>query len=178
MHAGNVELRVARECQSEALAMRYRFRFSIVQVMGLIALSALIMANAIFMGQGNFAFNAVINAAIAVAGLGVLLSNRRLSQWTWVWIAGQSEALLLMIVPVLLGPLYTGSFASGYASAAIILSLGLICSLLTIVGFAMTLRDIRRKLAIYENAPSSEVQGLTAPTDRSDCQILVGEEIP
>jgi len=36
--------------------MRYRFRFSIGQVMGLIALSALIMANAIFMGQGNFAF--------------------------------------------------------------------------------------------------------------------------
>ena len=70
--------------------MPYRFRFSIGQVMGVIALSALLMANAIFVTQGNFTFYIVLVAAILFAGLGVLLYNRRLSRWMWVWIAGQS----------------------------------------------------------------------------------------
>ena len=64
-----------------------------------------------------------------------------------------------MTVQALLSPLF-----NNYTFVAIQMSLYLVCSLLTVVGFAMTLRDIRRKLAIYENAPSSEAQGLTAPT--------------
>ena len=76
--------------------MHYRFRFSIGQVMGVIALSALLMANAIFISQGNFTFYTVLIAAILFAGLGVLLYNRRLSRWMWVWIAGQSGPLLVM----------------------------------------------------------------------------------
>jgi hypothetical protein len=135
------------------LSMRYRFRFSIGQVMGLIGVPALLMANALFMSQGRFTFNTVINAAVVFAGLCVLLYNRRLSQWMWVWIADQSGPLLLMTAQVVLSPLYTGYFVPGYALAAIPLSLDLICSLLTIVGFAMTFRDIRRTLAVYENAP-------------------------
>ena len=59
----------------------------------------------------------------------------------------------------MLSPLF-----SNYTFVAIQMSLYLVCSLLTVVGFAMTFRDIRRKLAFYENAPSSEAQGLTAPT--------------
>jgi hypothetical protein len=135
------------------MSMHYRFRFSIGQVMGLIAVSALLMANAIFMTQGSFAFESVLSAAILFAGLGVLLYNRRLSRWMWVWIAGQSGPLLVMPVPALLSPLF-----SSYTFVAIQLSLYLVCSLVTIVGFAMTLRDIRRKLAIYENAWGSEAQ--------------------
>ena len=46
--------------------MPYRFRFSIGQVMGVIALSALLMANAIFITQGNFTFYSVLVAAILV----------------------------------------------------------------------------------------------------------------
>lgn len=140
--------------------MPYEFRFSIGQVMGLIAISALLMANAIFMNQGHFGFHALLVAAILVAGLAVLLYNRRLSRWIWVWIAGQSGPLLLMTLQWLLSPLY-----ANYNSVAIQMSLYLVCSLLTVVGFAMTFRDIRRKLASHENAPSSEAQGLTDPTD-------------
>jgi len=44
--------------------MGHRFHFSIGQVMGLIALSALLMANAIFVTQGNFTFYSVFSAAI------------------------------------------------------------------------------------------------------------------
>jgi hypothetical protein len=125
--------------------MQYRFRFSIGQVMGLIALSALLMANAIFVTQGNFTFYAVLIAAILFAGLGVLLYNRRLSRWMWVWIAGDSGPLLVITLQQLQGLLF-----SNHTSIAILMSLNLVCALLTVVGFAMTFRDIRRKLAIYE----------------------------
>jgi hypothetical protein len=137
--------------------MHYRFRFSIGQVMGLIAVSALLMANAIFVSEGNFTFHTVLIVAILFAGLGVLLYNRRLSRWMWVWIAGQSGPLLVMPAQALLSPQF-----SNRPIVAIQLSLYLVCSLLTIVGFTMTLREIRRKLAIYENAPCREAQGSTA----------------
>jgi hypothetical protein len=39
--------------------MRYRFRFSIGHVMGLIGISALLMANALLVSQGNFTFYTV-----------------------------------------------------------------------------------------------------------------------
>ncbi len=150
--------------------MPYRFRFSLGQVMGLIAVSALLMANAIFVTQSSLTFYMVLFSAILFAGLGVLVYNRRLSPWMWVWIAGQSCELLLMTVRELLSPLFSHYIA-------IEMSLFLVCSLLSVVGFAMTFRDIRRKLAIYETAPSSEAQGLTAPTDPSDSQIhFDGEE--
>jgi hypothetical protein len=152
--------------------MPHRLRFSIGQVMGLIALSSLLMANAIFVTQSSLTFYMVLLCAILFAGLGVLFYNRRLSPWMWVWIAGQSCELLLMTVRELLSPLFSHYIA-------IEMSLFLVCSLLSVVGFAMTFRDIRRKLAIYETAPSSEAQGSTAPTDRSDCQVrTVGEEVP
>ena len=132
------------------MSMHYRFRFSIGQLMGLIALSALLIANAVFVSQGNFTFHTVLIAAILFAGIAVLFYNRRLSQWMWVWIAGQSGPLLVMPVGSLLSPQF-----SNYAFVAIQMSLYLVCSLLTVVGFAMTFRDIRRKLAIYENAPET-----------------------
>jgi hypothetical protein len=154
--------------------MPYRFRLSIGQVMGLIAVSALLMANAIFVTQGNLTLYMVLFSAILFAGLGVLVYNRRLSAWMWVWIVGQSCELLLITVRELLSPLF-----SHYTFVAIEMSLFLVCSLLSVVGFAMTFRDIRRKLAVYESAPSSEAQGSTTLTDRSDCQVrTVGEEVP
>jgi hypothetical protein len=139
--------------------MPYRLRFSIGQVMGVIALSALFMANAIFVTQGNFTFYTVLIAATLFAELAILLYNRRLSRWMWVWIAGQSGSLLMATVGAMLSP-----FFSNYIFVAIQISLYLACSLLTVVGIAMTFRDIRRKLAFYENAPTSEAQGLTAPS--------------
>src|SRR5262245_1029392 len=124
------------------MSMHYRFRFSIGQLMGSIALSAFLIANAIFMSQGSFAFHAVLIATILLVGIGVLLYNRRLSQWMWVWIAGQSVPLFMIPLQWLLIPL-----ASNYNTVAISVSLNLAGSLLTIVGFTMTFRDIHRKLA-------------------------------
>jgi hypothetical protein len=76
------------------LPMPYRFRFSLGQLMGVIALSALLTANAIFISRGNFTFYSLIGAGLSCAGLGVLFYNRRLSGWIWVWIAGLAGPLL------------------------------------------------------------------------------------
>jgi hypothetical protein len=130
--------------------MNYRFRFSIGHVMGLIALSALVMANAIFVTQGSFTFHIVLIGAILFAGVGVLLYNRRLSRWMWVWIAGESGPLLIIALQALLSPVFLN-----LSPVALIMSLNLVCSFLITAGFTMTLRDIRRKLA------SAEIEGRT-----------------
>jgi hypothetical protein len=132
--------------------MPYRFRFSIGQLMGVIALSALLTANAIFISRGTFAFISWISAGLSCAGLGVLFYNRRFSGWIWVWIAGQSGPLLLWGFQVVLLP---PPHYSNNTFLAIQITLSLACSLITLFGFAMTFRDIRRRLAIYENAPST-----------------------
>jgi hypothetical protein len=139
--------------------MHFRFRFSIGQAMGLIAVSALVIANAIFVNQGSFTFHAVLVSGILLAGIGVLLYNRRLSRWMWIWIAGQTGSFLVMPLQAFLSRLFFD-----YNFVAITLSLYPVCSVVTVVGIAMTLRDIRRKLAIHENAPSSEAQRSTAST--------------
>jgi hypothetical protein len=129
--------------------MPYRFRFSLGQLMGLVALSALLTANAMFVSQGNFTFYSLIAAVMRCAGVGVLLFNRGLSRWMWVWIAGEAGPLFTMAIRALAFMLLT--FNDGLNQVALQTTGGLVCSLLTIMGFAMTLRDIRRKLAIYEN---------------------------
>jgi hypothetical protein len=134
------------------------FRFSIGQVMGLIAFSALVMANAVFVAQRDFTFYSVLSAAMQLAGLGVLYYNRRLSRWIWVWIAGESGPLLMIAVQALLTPRFSSD-----TFLTIYMSLYLGCSLLTLVGFAMTLRELRRRLALYENPPPSESSGSDSP---------------
>ncbi len=132
--------------------MPYRFRISIGQLMGVIAFSALLTANAIFISRGNFTFLSLISAGFSCAFLGVLFYNRRLSGWIWVWIAGQTgpllwwagQALTFLLLP---SPHYTTN-----TYTAIQITLSLVFSLLTLLGVAMTLRDIRRRLAIYEDA--------------------------
>jgi hypothetical protein len=133
--------------------MPLRFRFSIGQLMGLIALSALLTANAMSVSQGNFTFYSLIAAAMGCVGLGVLLYNRGLSSWMWVWIAGEAGPLLLLAVRALAFMLLPWLYYDGFSQIAIQTTLSLACSFLTIMGFAMTLREIRRKLAIYENRP-------------------------
>ncbi len=133
--------------------MPYRLRFSIGQLMGLIALSALLTANAIFIIRGNFTFIALIGIGLSCAGLGVLFYNRRLSGWIWVWIAGQSWPLLWWAAQLMVFVLLPSPFYGNNTYVAIQTTLSLAGSLLTLLGFAMTLRDIRRRLALYEHAP-------------------------
>jgi hypothetical protein len=134
--------------------MSHRFRFSLGQLMGLIALSALLTANAILVSRGNFAFLSLMNLGLSCAGLGVLFHNRRISRWIWVWIAGQALPFLPLaggvLAFVLLRP---WPYFVNNTFQAIQTTLGLGSSLLTLLGFAMTLRDIRRRLAISGNAP-------------------------
>jgi hypothetical protein len=132
--------------------MPYRFRFSLGQLMALIAISALLTANAIFISRGNFTFNFLISAGLSCAGLGVLFYNRRLSGWIWVWIAGQAWPLLWLAGEALTFVLRLSPYYSNTTPLAIPLTLSLVFSLLTLLGFAMALRDIRRRLAIYESA--------------------------
>ena len=132
--------------------MPYRFRFSLGQLMGVIAISALLTANAIFISRGNFTFYSLIVAGLSCAGLGVLFYYRRLSGWIWVWIAGLAGPLLLWGFQAMTFVLLPSPYYSNNTFLAIQTTLSLGCSLLTLWGFAMTLRDIRRRLAIHEDA--------------------------
>ena len=133
--------------------MPYRFRFSLGQLMGVIAISALLTANAIFISRGNFNFYFLIGTGLSCAGLGVLLYNRGLSGWIWVWIAGHSGTLLLWAGQGLAFVLRPSLQYAYNTYLAIQTNLSLVFSLLTLFGFAMTLGDIRRRLTIHEDAP-------------------------
>ncbi len=133
--------------------MAYRFRFSLGQLMGLIAVSALLTANAIFISRGNFTFISLTGAGVSCVAMGVLFYNRRLSGWIWVWIVGHAVPLLWWAGQALAFVLLPGLLYSNNNYIAMQTTLTLACSLLSLFGFAMTLRDVRRRLAIYENAP-------------------------
>ena len=131
--------------------MPFRLRFSLGQLMGFIALAALLTANAIFISRGNFMFFSLFSFALSCAGLGVLFYHRRLSGWIWVWIAGQAEPLLWLAGSAVVFVLRQSLFdSSNNAYQAIQATVHLGCSFISLLGIAMTLRDIRRRLAIYE----------------------------
>ncbi len=132
--------------------MPYRFRFSLGQLMGLIAVSALLTANAISVSRGNFAFISLMSAGVSCAAMGVLFYNRRLSGWIWVWIVGHTGPLLWWAGHALAFVLLPSLLYSNNSFIAIQTTLSLACSLLNLLGFAMTFRDIRRRLAVYEDA--------------------------
>ncbi len=83
----------------------------------------------------------------------MLFYNRRLSGWIWVWIAGQSGPLLLWGFQAMAFVLLPSPHYSNNTFVAIQITLSLACSLLTLLGCAMTLRDLSRRLAIHEDAP-------------------------
>ncbi len=128
--------------------MPYRFRFSLGQLMGVIAISALLTANAIFSSRGSFTFFSLIGAGLSCAGIGVLFYNRRLSGWIWVWMAGHAGPLVWWAAMAMAFVLRPSSYYSNDIFLAIQTTLSLACSLLALLGFAMTLRDLRRRLAI------------------------------
>ena len=134
--------------------MPYRFRFSLGQLMGVIALSALLTANAIFISRGNFTFFSLIGAALTCAWIGVLFYNRRLSGWIWVWIAGLAGGPLWLAGSALILMLRRSPYYSNNYFQAIQATMGLVCSLVSLLGFAMTLRDIRRSLATCNGSGS------------------------
>lgn len=136
--------------------MPYRFRFSLGQLMGVIALSALLTANAIFISRGKFTFLSLIGVALSCAWIGVLFYNRRLSGWIWVWIAGVAGPQLWLAGSALVLVLRDLPYYSNNYFQAIQVTMGLFCSLVSLLGFAMTLRDIRRMLAICTDSGSDD----------------------
>ena len=128
------------------------FRFTLGQLMGLVAIVALLMANASFITHGNYRFTSLISTAIECAVLGVLIYHRRLSAWIWVSIIGQGGQLLWLLMATLQGVLLSSPLYSDNIFLAIQLTVSLLASLLFVLGFAMTLQDLGRRLAIYENA--------------------------
>ncbi len=145
--------------------MPYRFRLTIGHVMGFIAVSALLMANVSFVMNGNYRLTTLIGAAIESVVLGVFLYNSRLSAWMWACIVGHGGQLLWLVLANLVDVLVRAPLYSNHIIIAINLTVRLLLSLLFALGVAMTFRGIRRRLAIYENAPSSEAQGSIAPSD-------------
>ena len=107
--------------------MPLRLRFSIGQLMGLIALSALLTANAIFISRGNFMLYSLTGAVLSCVSLGVLLYNRRLSGWIWVWIAGQTGPLLWWAGQAMAFVLLPSPHYSNNAFVAIQLTQSLVC---------------------------------------------------
>jgi hypothetical protein len=140
-----------------------RFRFTLGHLMVLIAFSALLMANAVFVSQRGFSFYNFIYFIIQCVIVGILFYNRRLSRWIWVLIAAHAGLPLLSIAHALLVPFGFDYARYQFALLAIQTTLYLAGSLLTVLGLAMTFRDIRRRLAIYEDTTRNPAPEFTDP---------------
>jgi hypothetical protein len=122
------------------------FRLTLGHSMVIIALSALFLAAIAYGIRGSFGFLAVLITVVGCAGLGVFVYNLRLSGWLWLVIVGYAEPTLLNnLAVVLLGP-------GSAAYPTLMLGNQLIMSSCSVVGFAMTFRDIRRRLATGASA--------------------------
>lgn len=133
------------------MSMTYRFRFTLGQSLGFIALAALLMAATIFSSQGNHIYLMLPIAIVSCAGLGVFVYNVRLSRWMWLVIVGYVGPGILgtvegLVFVNLLPPLSNKAMTTMYMAQQLAMSI------FFVIGFAMTFRDIRRRLTIGEIA--------------------------
>lgn len=126
-------------------------RFTLRQLMIVIAVSAVYFAAMTFGIAGEYMYLVVFSYAVTLAGAGVLLYNVRLSGWMWVALAGY-------VGPVLIGILMNVARATtpfsldGRVLVTVHLALNGVFSLVFIVGLASTFRDITRRLTSREAA--------------------------
>jgi hypothetical protein len=129
-----------------------RFHFTIGQLMGVVALSAVLFAATSLSVAGQFMYLVAFDYAVALVGAGVLLYNVRLSPWMWVAFTGYA-------VPMLTGILV--SFASAMMPSPLFstvhFALNGVFSILFVLGLAMTFRDVRRSLAGRETDGAASV---------------------
>jgi hypothetical protein len=109
------------------MSSTYRFRFTIRQWMWVVGILAVCFAAMASEVAGQYELLRVLSYGIAIAAVGVLLYNVRLSSWMWVAIAG-------FAIPLILGTLVP------------LASLSIASSLLYVLGLGMTFRDVRRRL--------------------------------
>jgi hypothetical protein len=126
-----------------------RFRFTIAQLMILIAIAVLILANLLFLAVDSYL--QMIPYLVDLAEVAVLLSYVRLSRWMRLAAAGSagttlSGLLMMLVMPNVPGPQFDEIYT-------LHLLLSAAFSLLFVVGIAQTFGDITRRLS------SSSVEG-------------------
>jgi hypothetical protein len=138
-----------------------RFRFTLGQLMGVIAVSAVFLAATTLSISGHHTYLSLLSFGVSLAGLAVLLYNVRLSGWMWVATVGYAGPLLLSIFMSLASVWSPGSL-NGDLIMTLHLAPGSVFALLFVVGLAMTFRGVRRRLASREDQPPRVI-----PTDPS-----------
>lgn len=123
------------------MASSHKIRYSLGQLMCAIALMAILLAAMPKNIGGAQSILLLIARMIALAGVGVLVYNVRLSRWIWVAAVGYAGPMLILVfdLPKL----------SEWRSArvlTVLYALNDMFSLLFVVGLALAFRDVRREL--------------------------------
>ena len=133
------------------MAIPHKIRYNLGQLMVFIAFTAVFLTASIASCKGFYTYWTVIYAVIGCCGIGVFFYNVRLSRWMWLvilgyalqWLADFTRNLAVSFLP---------SPPSNIQRTFQFIMQG-IGSLLFVIGFALTFREIRRRLAISGNAP-------------------------
>jgi hypothetical protein len=135
------------------MEFRYWFRFTLGQVMVLIAVSAFFLAAAIFSSRGQYFNLALLHAIVGCVGLGVFLYNRRLSKWMWAVIVGYVGPTPLDFTV----QLFTNLTSQNSYNLYLIINTieHTLFSIIFVAGIAMTFRDIRERFANAESERES-----------------------
>lgn len=122
-----------------------RFRFTLGQLMIVIAVSAVLFAATGLSLEGQHVPIGILSHLVGLAGLAVLLYYVRLSPWMWLALAGGFGSRSSHLVFSLAGSL----LMSRYGPAVMIttqLASGAAFTLIFFVGLAMTFRDVGRRM--------------------------------
>jgi hypothetical protein len=125
------------------------FRFTLGQLMGVVAVSAVFLAVTTLSISGHHTSLFVISFSISLAGIAVFLQNVRLSRWIWVALAGYAGPLLLTMILNLASAMWPSSL-HGDLIVTLHLAPRTLFSFLFVAGMAMAFRDVRRRLASRE----------------------------
>jgi hypothetical protein len=130
----------------------YGFRFTLGQLMGVIAVTAVFLAATIFSINGQNIYLALLYHIIALSAIGVFLYNIRLSRWMWIVIVGYAGPIFWGIIMSVMYAVWPALIPDAFMMTASFTPKS-VFSLLFVVGLAMTFQDVRRTLTSRENAP-------------------------
>jgi hypothetical protein len=123
------------------MASSHKIRYKLGQLMGIIALTAILLAAMPKDVGGAQWILQLIARMIALAGVSVLVYNIRLSGWIWVAVVGYAGPMLILIFDLPRLSVWRSAQVLTVSSA-----LHDIFSLLFVVGLALAFRDVRREL--------------------------------
>jgi hypothetical protein len=143
-----------RQIGGSSMSAPSRLRFTLGQLMVVIAGSAVFFAAATFSLTGQYMYLVAFSYLTSLAGVVVLLYNVRFSGWMWFALAGWAGPMLsstLLNFASAMSP----SVAAGHIFLTVHLALNSLFSILVVLGLAITFRDLRRRLASREDEPRS-----------------------